>query len=158
MKKRKLNFLNIIFFSLLITAFDQITKYLAFNLLMQSSEIIIIPGYVQLKLTQNTGAAFSLFSQSTQFLTFLSASATIFIVIWLWRNQPLSILQGLGFGFLLGGTIGNGLDRFRVGFVTDFIELIPIEFPIFNLADIAINIAISCLIVNSLKGNKLKHE
>jgi signal peptidase II len=46
--------------------------------------------------------------------------------------------------FLLGGTIGNGLDRWRLGYVIDFLALVPIDFPVFNAADIAINLAVLC--------------
>ena len=53
--------------------------------------------------------------------------------------------------FLLGGTMGNGLDRWRLGYVTDFIEILPINFPIFNLADIAINLAVICFGIHTLK-------
>ena len=57
---------------------------------------------------------------------------------------------------MLAGCIGNGIDRFRLGYVIDFIELIPINFPIFNFADIAINIAVICLLVENLKKEKTK--
>ena len=55
---------------------------------------------------------------------------------------------GLGLGLLLGGAIGNGIDRFRLGQVVDFLELVPIRFPIFNIADVAINLAVACLVLD----------
>ena len=63
-------------------------------------------------------------------------------------------LQGLGIAFLLGGTIGNGLDRWRIGHVTDFLELIPIDFPIFNGADMAINIGAILFIIDAFKKRR----
>ena len=61
----------------------------------------------------------------------------------------------MSFAFLLGGTIGNGLDRWRFGYVTDFIQLIPINFPIFNFADISINIALFLIIFDRFRNRKL---
>jgi signal peptidase II len=59
--------------------------------------------------------------------------------------------EQIGFGFLLGGALGNGIDRFISGKVVDFIDLRLIGFPVFNLADVFINIGIVCLIIASLQ-------
>ena len=58
--------------------------------------------------------------------------------------------QALGVGLLLGGAIGNGLDRWRLGTVVDFLEFVPFQFPIFNLADAAINLAVAALAIDVL--------
>ena len=63
-------------------------------------------------------------------------------------------MDGLGLGFLLGGTIGNGIDRLRLGHVTDFLELMPIQFAIFNWADVAINLAVLCFVIDALTQRK----
>ncbi len=57
----------------------------------------------------------------------------------------------MGLAYLLGGTVGNGIDRLLRGYVLDFFELVPINFPIFNVADISINIAIICYIIDIIK-------
>ena len=57
----------------------------------------------------------------------------------------------MGLGFLLGGTVGNGIDRLFKGYVLDFIELVSINFPIFNVADVSINIAIIFFIIDIIK-------
>jgi len=54
-------------------------------------------------------------------------------------------------GLLLGGAIGNGLDRWRLGSVVDFLEFVPIAFPVFNVADVAINLAVACLVIDLLR-------
>ena len=69
------------------------------------------------------------------------------------RQQPL--WQGLALAFLLGGTLGNGIDRWKLGHVTDFIEFVPVSFPIFNGADIAINLAVICFVIDALSR---RHE
>ena len=58
--------------------------------------------------------------------------------------------QALALAFLLGGTVGNGLDRWRLGHVIDFIVIVPVDFPIFNAADISINLAVLCFVVDYL--------
>ena len=106
-------------------------------------------------MVKNTGAAFSLFSESTLILGFLSFAVSTTLITWIWRNKPIPMWKGLGLAFLLGGSLGNGLDRWRFGYVNDFIELIPVNFPIFNVADIAINIAVICLLIDIMyKNNK----
>ena len=54
----------------------------------------------------------------------------------------------LALGFLLGGALGNGFDRWRLGAVMDFLALVPIQFPVFNLADVAINLAVLCFVLH----------
>tara|TARA_Y100001968_G_C19439738_1_gene761831 strand:+ start:1833 stop:2297 length:465 start_codon:yes stop_codon:yes gene_type:complete len=153
MKKRKFEFLNIILLSIVVISIDQISKYIAFNVLERINNFYIIPGFIRLNLVKNTGAAFSIFSGNAKLLALISILVIISILIWIWYNQPFSSIEYLGFAFLLGGTIGNFLDRFRVGYVTDFIELTPINFPIFNFADISINLAILFFLLNSIKNN-----
>ena len=147
MKQRTLR-LNILFsISLGIILLDQLSKFFALTFLKEGISQTIIPNLIKVRLIRNSGAAFSLLSGNALFLGFLSLIVTIFIIIWLWQNSPLTYWKGLSASFILGGTIGNGIDRFRVGFVTDFLELIPIDFPIFNIADISINIAIICWLI-----------
>ena len=144
---RKLLF-SISFLTFLI---DQISKLIAVKLLGNEGSITFIPNLIQLRLTENTGAAFSIFSNSTQLLSLLSLFATISIIIWIIIKPPQSKLLSIGLAFLLGGTMGNGFDRWTQGYVYDFIELIPINFPIFNLADIAINISVACLLLDTFR-------
>ena len=97
-----------------------------------------VPGLLDLRLVHNTGAAFSMLRGSTAVLGLLSLVVVIAVLIWLWRQPRLPIWQGLAVGLLLGGSLGNGIDRWRLGYVVDFLALVPINFPIFNPADVAI--------------------
>ena len=107
-----------------------------------------VPGLLDLRLVHNTGAAFSMLRGSTPVLGLLSLVVVIAVLIWLWRQPRLPIWQGLAVGLLLGGSLGNGIDRWRLGYVVDFLALVPIDFPIFNPADVAINLAVICFAVD----------
>ena len=131
-----------------IVLLDQISKYFAYSFL-SNKNIILIPHLIQLNLVKNTGAAFSILSNSSFFLSFISLLVSLLLLIWISRKKNDRKWQVIAFSFLLGGAMGNGIDRWRLGYVYDFIELIPIKFPIFNIADIAINIAIICLIIDA---------
>ena len=82
----------------------------------------------------------------TTYLGLISLIFTIFLLFWINSSAPFTLTKGLGYASLLSGALGNGIDRWRLGYVTDFIQLQPIHFPVFNIADVAINIALICLI------------
>jgi len=133
-----------------VVLMDQLTKAWA-NQALGSGEIRpLLPGLLQLRRVINTGAAFSLFSDSAAALGLISAVVSLAVVLWLLFRPPARLVQGLAAGFLLGGAIGNGIDRWRLGGVIDFLEFLPISFPIFNLADVAINLAVACFLIDTL--------
>ena len=129
---------------------DQISKAWMSQRLSAGDTITALPGLLDLQLVHNTGAAFSLLTGSTLLLGSLSLIVTVGLLIWLRRQRSLSLWQGLAVGFLLGGTLGNGIDRWRLGYVIDFLALVPIDFPVFNAADIAINLAVFCFLLDLL--------
>ena len=136
-----------------VVAIDQISKILLSGLLANGRTIEVIPGLLQLHLVLNTGAAFSLFRGAVGALAFLSLAVSLGLLGWLSRRRSLPLWQGLAFAFLLGGTIGNGIDRWRLGHVIDFLALVPVRFPVFNPADVAINLAVICFLVDlSISG------
>ena len=127
---------------------DQLSKAWITDLLRDGRSLQAVPGLLELHLVHNTGAAFSLLRGATPVLGLLSLLVVIAVLIWLWRQQRLPIWQGMAVGLLLGGSLGNGLDRWRLGYVVDFLALVPVDFPIFNPADIAINLAVICFVVD----------
>ena len=139
--------------SVLMVVLDQLSKHWARGALIPGEPMPFVPGVLQLTLVRNTGAAFSLFRESSLLLGLLSFAVAVGVSIWIWREARRSLWMGLALGFLLGGTIGNGIDRWRLGHVTDFLELVPIQFPIFNWADIAINLAVLCFAIDAF-GNR----
>ena len=149
--KRKLLF----FISSSIFLVDQLSKASAIHILSDKYYFPVVPHIIHFRLVKNTGAAFSLFNNATPILSFLSLVVSLGLIALIYQTKPLPIWKGLGISFLLGGCIGNGLDRWRLGYVHDFIELIPINFPIFNFADIAINLAVLFLLIEAFSKRKI---
>lgn len=96
----------------------------------------------------NTGAAFSLFSNGgILWLRWLSLLVSLGLMAMAWFGPRQHRWEKIGYGLILGGALGNGIDRFISGHVVDFLDFRLINFPIFNLADISINIGIWFLII-----------
>ena len=130
--------------ALVIVVVDQVSKGVASSVLQGGNTLPLLPHLISLQLVHNTGAAFSVLRGSTALLGLLSLGVGIGLILWIWRQKVLPFWQALASAALLGGTLGNGLDRWRLGYVVDFLALEPIDFPIFNGADVAINLAVLC--------------
>ena len=144
--------IKILIYSFFILLIDQISKLLILKIISFDRSKNIIPNILNFTLVKNEGAAFSLFSDSTSFLTILSILASLLLITFILNFSQRSYWNSIGLAYLLGGTLGNGIDRLIKGYVVDFIELIPFNFAIFNVADISINIAIICFIIAILKN------
>ena len=140
--KRALQRRSTLLIALVIVVVDQLSKAAASSALQGSQSLPLLPHLLSLQLVHNTGAAFSVLENSTALLGLLSCGVGISLILWIWRERVLPFWQALAAAALLGGTLGNGLDRWRLGHVVDFLELQPVDFPIFNGADVAINLAV----------------
>jgi signal peptidase II len=138
--------------AVLMVALDQVSKLWAVAHLPAGQVQALWPGLLQLRLVRNTGAAFSLFTGSTRPLAVVSLVVAIAVAMLLVRRPPTKLLPALALGFLLGGAVGNGIDRWRLGAVIDFLEFVPVSFPVFNVADVAINLAVLCFALDTLAG------
>ena len=138
--------------SLFIVLLDQSTKYLMFD----NHKLLINKDFLLFRLdfVKNYGAAFNIFSGNRIFLSSISIIFSILLIYLILRKNTLYLLDLLSYSFILGGTIGNGLDRILRGFVIDFINLNFINFPVFNIADISINIGFIILLYNIFKNNR----
>ena len=137
--------------AVVVVVSDQLSKLWALHQLSGHGVMPLLPGVLQTRLVFNTGAAFSMLEGNAMGLGAVSAAVAIGLVFWIQTSGPLSQWQRLGLGLLLGGAIGNGLDRWRLGSVVDFLEVVPFHFPVFNLADTAINLAVLCLLIDLLR-------
>ena len=131
-----------------VVVLDQLSKAWARQALVAGPRQLL-PGLLDLHLTRNTGAAFSLFTNSAAGLGLVSLLVVLVTIGWIQRQSPpLPHYRTLAVGFLLGGATGNGIDRWTSGAVVDFLALVPINFPVFNLADVAINLAVLCFAID----------
>ena len=141
---------KLLLYASFIILLDQISKFLLLITLGPNRSINIIPNLINFTLVKNKGAAFGFFSNSTTLLTFISIFTSFILIIIILKSKPISYWNSIGLAYFLGGTLGNGIDRLFKGYVLDFIEILPIDFPIFNLADISINFAIICFIIDTI--------
>ncbi|WP_269610108.1 signal peptidase II [Prochlorococcus marinus] len=144
-KNRRMKIISTSFYIIFL---DQFSKFLILNTIGFERSKNIIPNLLNLTLVKNKGAAFSLFSNSTNLLTITSILASLILITIILKFPPKSFWNLRGLAYLLGGTVGNGIDRLFRGYVLDFLDLVPINFPIFNVADLSINIAIICFIID----------
>ena len=145
----KIYFLSLSIFIVLI---DQFTKYLMFY----NKKLFINKDFLLFKLdfVKNYGAAFNIFSGSRIFLSLISIFFSILLTYLILRKNNLNPVDLYSYSFILGGTIGNGIDRILKGYVIDFINLNIINFPVFNIADISINIGFIFLLYKIFKNNR----
>jgi signal peptidase II len=106
----------------------------------------------------NTGAAFSLFSGQVNWLRWLSLLVSVVLVGIAVFGPKLSRWEQAGYGLVMSGALGNGIDRFAFGHVIDFLDFRLIGFPVFNLADVFINAGIICLLIASFQKPRPKTE
>ncbi|MDO9395620.1 MAG: signal peptidase II [Herbiconiux sp.] len=134
---------------------DQVTKLLVVQNLELGEVVPVVGDLIQFRFVKNSGAAFSIGNAYTWIFSILAAAVTVFI-IWFARRIR-SYAWAWVFGLLLGGTIGNLIDRlfkepgFGVGHVIDFIT-IPLLPAIFNLADVAISAAMVLFLILTIRG------
>ena len=142
----KINFFSLSIFIILI---DQFTKYLIFSnyKLFLNKDFLLF----RLDFVKNYGAAFNIFSGNRIFLSCISIIFSILLIYIIFRKNSINSIDLYSYSFILGGTIGNGIDRILKGYVIDFINLNFLSFPVFNIADISINIGFILLFFRIIK-------
>ncbi|MGF1513152.1 MAG: signal peptidase II [Elainellaceae cyanobacterium] len=134
-------------------ALDQLTKYWVVQGMSRQESLPLWNGVFHFTYVLNEGAAFSLFSDNGSWLKWLSLIVSLGLMALALLGPPMTRWEQFGFGFILGGALGNGIDRFASGAVVDFLDFRLIRFPIFNLADVFINIGIACLLIAAFWGS-----
>ena len=125
----------IIILILAIIGLDQWTKYLAVEHLMGEVSYPVWEEVLHFTYVENRGAAFGMLSDHRWVFMILSSVAILLVLFWLWKEKPQSIWVRLAAAFIVGGGIGNMIDRLRLGYVVDFIDVRLIDFYVFNVAD-----------------------
>lgn len=131
-----MQYLFMALFVLGVTAADQISKVLVVQNIPLYSQVEVIPGLFHLTYVRNTGAAFSLF-QGMQWLFLVVFLALTVAIIWEFSKKrlPFTTLERWCIAAIYAGGLGNMIDRLRLGYVIDMIEVEFISFPVFNVAD-----------------------
>jgi len=144
----KINYNNKINYLVLISFFcilDQLSKIFInynFHKLINKDLLIFTIDFVR-----NYGAAFNILSGSRLFLSFISIISTIVLSYFIFISEN-KIINKYGLSLILAGSIGNGIDRIFNGYVIDFIKIKFIDFPVFNIADLVINMGVIILIIS----------
>lgn len=143
--------MNVYFFisAVCILILDQVTKYIIIEKLPINSSIEVIGGFFYITHVKNSGAAFGLFQDSVGTLTIISIVAIVLIIILKIMLKLNYAFYNVSLGFILGGALGNLIDRYFVGKVTDFINFT--FWPVFNIADSFIIIGFCLIIILMLR-------
>lgn len=143
--------------SLIVIGLDQWTKWLADTKLNFHEPIPVIEPFLNWTLAYNYGAAFSFLADQggwqKWFFAALSFAMSLFLVIYITKAPRQARLLNVGLALILGGAIGNLIDRIRIGKVIDFIHVHYADvwhYPIFNIADIAICIGVAIVVIDML--------
>ena len=141
----KIKYFAIVLIFCFLDQFSKIFINLNLNKLLNKDLLIFT-----IELVRNYGAAFNIFSGSRIFLSFISVISTIILSYFIFIKENKTINK-YGLSLILAGSIGNGIDRILNGYVIDFIKIKFVDFPVFNIADIVINIGVFILIISYFK-------
>ena len=142
--------------AIVVIILDQMTKWWILTSVMTPPQRIPVTGILDLVLVYNRGVSFGLLggapSWATAALIVFALLLSMALCIWMWRAD--SLLLGTALGFVVGGALGNVIDRFLHGAVVDFLDFhaAGYHWPAFNVADSAITIGVVILIIDSLKS------
>ncbi len=153
---RRLGYLTVI---LMVLVVDQATKWLVARSLDLHEYRPLVDGLLSLSHVRNRGAAFGILSDADlpyQAILFagLSLAALLAIAVYAWRLPATAQLPQLALALILGGALGNLIDRLRLGYVVDFVHVYWREhqWPDFNAADSAITIGVTLLVLDILRS------
>lgn len=131
-----------------VVLLDQLTKALAQTYLTWGRSYPVFPPFFYLTLVENEGIAFGLFQDFGEALFFIITLSIIGLIILSFCSNPFRIKTQVGMGCILGGAVGNWLDRLRFGAVIDFLDFRI--WPVFNLADCSITIGVGIFLLGFL--------
>ncbi len=142
-----------------VVALDQLTKWLVVRSIGLHDYVPLVDGLLSLSHVRNRGAAFGILSDwdlpyQSAVLATLSLAALSAIAVYFWRLPSGARLPRLALGLVLGGAVGNLIDRARLGYVVDFVHVYwrQHQWPDFNVADSAITIGVTLLVIDILRS------
>lgn len=142
--------LSILLIAAFVVLIDQMAKD-AVTATLGDGRVVSLPGgLVRLDYTRNTGAAFGIFPSGGALFAGIAIIVGATILAYAWKFSDASPLVGVALGLVLGGAVGNLVDRVHLGYVVDFIDLR--WWPVFNLADSAIVLGVGLLMLRATLG------
>ena len=145
--------------ALLVVALDQLSKWWVLGPLRlpELGRIVVVPHLFDFTLVHNSGVSFGLFHAGAELGRWLLTGFSLAVAVGLawWARTAARPLVALAIGLVIGGAVGNAVDRVRLGEVTDFLDASGLHFPwVFNLADSAISVGVAVLLLDSLLAPK----
>ena len=139
----------ILIISFTVAVIDQITKHLVRSHFVVGDRITVIPGFFNLTYVRNTGAAWGILSGLNHWLIVLSVVMLALLVVFRRSFLTDSLIHRIAAGLMIAGIVGNLVDRFRLGYVVDFLDFHPgFTFPSFNVADAAICVGVGLYMIS----------
>mgnify|MGYP002288765285 FL=1 len=142
-----------IIISIILLCIDQISKLLVVNLLTKTDSITIIKNFFYLTYINNDGAAFSILVGKRIFLILIAVLVIVMLIRYIKKNNIQNKLELVSISLIIGGSLGNLMDRVVRGYVIDFLDfkIFNYNFPIFNLADTFIVIGVILLLLKEIR-------
>lgn len=144
----------LIWLTLVVILLDMVSKYIVSKLLIVNESVMIIKNFFNITYVRNTGAAFSIFSGNTFLVMVISFMIIMGIILYISKNKSSNKIEKISYSLILGGAIGNFIDRIIYGYVRDFIEIdiFGWDYPIFNLADVFVVVGVILLVIATWRG------
>lgn len=132
--------------AMILIGLDQLSKYLTVQEIALGEVVPVIPNVLSLTYIRNSGAAWSILEDQMIFFYVITVVVVGALIYFLHTEGKKSPIASTGIAFIMGGAIGNFIDRLHLKYVIDMIRLEFVNFPIFNVADMALTIGVIILI------------
>lgn len=144
-----------------IIIIDQLVKYWTLTQLDLYESLPGIPGVFDFFYIQNRGASWGILSGRMALFYLVTLVVVVYLLYLMYKTPNFQTLSHIAYGLLIGGALGNFIDRLLHGYVVDMFRLLFISFPIFNVADMSLTVGVVILVVlvfvNYEERNQLKH-
>ena len=139
-----------------LAAIDQIIKYFIVSELKPVGTVNVLGDVFKLTYVENRGVAFGMFSGMQWVFILLTSALLAAIIFYMFKKRPKSKFFYITVALIIGGGIGNLIDRVRLGYVIDYIEPLFVDFAVFNFADCLITVGAALMVVWAIRGTTRK--
>lgn len=152
-----------IILTLIFLIIDIVSKVIVSRYILLDKSIKLINNFLYITYVRNTGAAWSMFSSRSVLVLIISSFIILGIILHVYKNKPKKRMEKIAYSLIIGGALGNLINRITYGYVIDFIDIkiFKYDYPIFNLADSFIVIGVILLVIYTWRcenGNKSRRK